>query len=63
MSNLIGEVIYENRSMKGLLRTNSGLSMTSPAGGVQVRKGYVKPSLDLWLRMAVDFNIPEKTAV
>ncbi|MBN1779104.1 MAG: hypothetical protein JW816_02695 [Candidatus Buchananbacteria bacterium] len=26
-------------------------------------KGYVKPSLDLWLKMSADFKIPEKTAV
>ncbi len=64
MSNLIGEVIYENRVNEGLTQDQFGTKYDISGPAVfKFEKGYVKPSLDLWLRMAVDFNIPEKTAV
>ncbi len=64
MANLIGDVIYENRVNEGLTQDQFGSKYDISGPAVfKFEKGYVKPSLDLWLRMAADFKIPEKTAV
>ena len=62
--NLIGEEIYEARVALGLTQDQFGAKyhVTGPAI-FKFEKGYVKPSLELWLRMAKDFEIPENRAV
>ena len=64
MENILGEEIYENRTTLGLTQDQFGAKyhVTGPAI-FKFEKGYVKPSLDLWLQMAKDFDIPEKRAV
>jgi len=64
MENILGEEIYENRVTQGLTQDQFGAKyhVTGPAI-FKFEKGYVKPSLDLWLRMAKDFDIGENRAV
>jgi len=64
MENILGEEIYENRTTLGLTQDQFGAKyhVTGPAI-FKFEKGYVKPSLSLWLHMAKDFEIPEKRAV
>jgi DNA-binding XRE family transcriptional regulator len=62
--NILGEEIYENRIALGLTQDQFGSKyhVTGPAI-FKFEKGYVKPSLELWLRMAKDFEVPVKRAV
>jgi len=62
--NILGEEIYESRVALGLTQDQFGAKyhVTGPAI-FKFEKGYVKPSLELWLRMAKDCEIPEKRAV
>ena len=64
MENILGEEIYENRTSLGLTQDQFGAKyhVTGPAI-FKFEKGYVKPSLNLWLLMSKDFDIPEKRAV
>ena len=64
MENILGEQIYENRTSQGLTQDQFGAKyhVTGPAI-FKFEKGYVKPSLDLWLKMAKNFEIPETRAV
>lgn len=64
MDNILGDEIYENRISQGLTQDQFGkvYSVSGPAI-FKFEKGYVKPSFQLWLRMAKDFKIPEKKAV
>lgn len=64
MPNIIGEAIYENRINQGLTQDQFGSKYDISGPAVfKFEKGYVKPSLDLWIKMSADFKIPEKTAV
>lgn len=64
MANIIGDVLYESRVNQGLTQDQFGAKYDVSGPAVfKFEKGYVKPSLDLWLKMAADFGIPEKTAV
>ena len=62
--NILGEEIYESRVALGLTQDQFGAKyhVTGPAI-FKFEKGYVKPSLELWLRMAKDCEIPEKRSV
>jgi transcriptional regulator with XRE-family HTH domain len=64
MENILGEEIYQSRTAQGLTQDQFGAKyhVTGPAI-FKFEKGYVKPSLVLWLKMAKDFEIPEKRAV
>ncbi len=64
MSKLLGEKIYKNRSTQGLTQDQFGAKYNVSGPAIfKFEKGYVKPSLNLWLRMAKDLGIPEKRAV
>lgn len=64
MSNLIGESLYQHRVNQGLTQDEFGSKYDVSGPAVfKFEKGYVKPSLELWLKMAADIGIPEKTAV
>ncbi|HPB31433.1 MAG TPA: helix-turn-helix transcriptional regulator [Candidatus Sumerlaeota bacterium] len=64
MYNALGELLYENRCIQGLTQDQFGAKyhVTGPAI-FKFEKGYVKPSLDLWLKMAKDFQVHETRAV
>lgn len=62
--NLIGEAIYENRIAAGMTQDQFAAKYDISGPAVfKFEKGYVKPSLELWLRMAKDFKIDDKTGV
>lgn len=64
MENIIGNRIGEARQKAGMTQDQFGArySVSGPAI-FKFEKGYLKPSLDLWLKMARDFDIPERKAV
>jgi transcriptional regulator with XRE-family HTH domain len=64
MQNILGARIAESREQLGLTQDQFGAryGVSGPAI-FKFEKGYVKPSLDLWLKMARDCNVPEKKAV
>ena len=64
MQNIIGSRIAESREQLGLTQDQFGAryGVSGPAI-FKFEKGYVKPSLDLWLKMARDCDIAEKKAV
>lgn len=64
MENLLGKEIYDNRIAQGLTQDQFGAKyrITGPAV-FKFEKGYVKPSLELWMRFSRDFEIPETRAV
>lgn len=64
MKNYLGDVIYQSRQKDNLTQDQYGskYSVSGPAI-FKFEKGYVKPSLELWLRMAADAEIPQRRAV
>lgn len=64
MKNYLGEIIYASRMNLDLTQDEFGArySVSGPAI-FKFEKGYVRPSLALWLRMAVDAEISERRAV
>ena len=64
MQNIIGARIAESRERLGLTQDQFGAryGVSGPAI-FKFEKGYVKPSLELWLKMARDCDIAEKKAV
>lgn len=64
MKNYLGEIIYENRLKDDLTQDQYGsrYGVSGPAI-FKFEKGYVKPSLELWLKMAADAEISERRAV
>jgi DNA-binding XRE family transcriptional regulator len=64
MKNYLGEIIYENRQTADLTQDQYGsrYSVSGPAI-FKFEKGYVKPSLELWLKMAADAAISQRRAV
>lgn len=64
MRKFIGEIVSKSRRSKKLTQDEFGklYSVSGPAI-FKFEKGYVRPSLDLWLRMASDSGVTEKTAV
>jgi DNA-binding XRE family transcriptional regulator len=64
MENILGVKIAEAREKMKLTQDQFGAryGVSGPAV-FKFEKGYVKPSLDLWLKMAHDSNLGEKKAV
>ena len=64
MKSHLGAQIAEWREKMGLTEDQLGAryGITGPAV-LKFEKGHVRPSLDLWLKMAGDRGVPEKTAV
>ncbi|HBF33487.1 TPA: hypothetical protein DDW35_02865 [Candidatus Sumerlaeota bacterium] len=64
MKSEIGALIAECREKSGLTQDQFGqkYSVSGPAI-FKFEKGYVKPSLDLWLQFAKDLSITEQQAV
>ena len=62
--NYLGEIIYRNRLALDLTQDEFGAkySVSGPAI-FKFEKGYVRPSLELWLSMSRDADIPERRAV
>ena len=64
MRNYLGERIYQHRGMSGMTQDQYGAKYGVSGPAIfKFEKGYVKPSLVLWLKMARDFNISERQAV
>ena len=64
MKNYLGAIIYQSRLNLDLTQDEFGAvyDVSGPAI-FKFEKGYVRPSLDLWLAMAEDAEIPERRAV
>lgn len=64
MPSVIGQRILRHRKRLKLTQDELGsrYSISGPAV-FKFEKGYVVPSLELWLRMAKDMNITERSAV
>lgn len=64
MRKFIGEIVSKSRRSKKMTQDEFGklYSVSGPAI-FKFEKGYVRPSLDLWLRMASDSGVTERTAV
>lgn len=62
--NYLGEIIYRSRIDNDLTQDEFGsrYSVSGPAV-FKFEKGYVRPSLELWLKMAQDAGIPERRSV
>ena len=64
MSSAIGQRILRHRKKLKLTQDELGARYNISGPAVfKFEKGYVVPSLDLWLKMAKDMNIAERTAV
>jgi DNA-binding XRE family transcriptional regulator len=64
MKNYLGEIIYAARQKDNYTQDQYGsrYSVSGPAI-FKFEKGYVKPSLELWLKMAEDASISQRRAV
>lgn len=64
MENILGARIAQSRENMKLTQDQFGAryGVSGPAI-FKFEKGYVKPSLELWMKMARDCGIPEKKAV
>lgn len=62
--NYLGEIIYRSRMDNDLTQDEFGsrYNVSGPAV-FKFEKGYVRPSLELWLKMASDAGIPERRSV
>lgn len=62
--NYLGEIIYRSRVDNDLTQDEFGsrYNVSGPAV-FKFEKGYVRPSLELWLKMAHDAGIPERRSV
>lgn len=64
MKNYLGEVIYASRLGESLTQDQYGAKYDVSGPAIfKFEKGYVKPSLDLWLKMAADAELSERRAV
>ncbi len=64
MFNTTGELIYASRIKQGLSQKGFGSKYDVTRLAVyKFEKGHMRPSLERWLRMSRDMNIPEMTAV
>jgi len=61
---VLGDIVYEKRIELGLTQDEYGqrYDVSGPAV-FKFEKGYVRPSLGLWLKMAEDADLPERRAV
>lgn len=64
MKNYLGEIIYKARLALNVTQDEYGkkYSVSGPAV-FKFEKGYVRPSLKLWVRMALDAGLTEHRAV
>jgi DNA-binding XRE family transcriptional regulator len=64
MKNYLGDIVYNSRQRGNLTQDQYGskYSVSGPAI-FKFEKGYVKPSLELWLKMGLDAGISERRAV
>lgn len=64
MQNFLGDIIFESRKKNDLTQDQYGskYSVSGPAI-FKFEKGYVKPSLELWLKMAADADVSQRRAV
>lgn len=60
----IGQILYDYRLQQGLTQDQLGAKygITGPAV-FKFEKGFVRPSLELWLRIALDAGVAEQTGV
>lgn len=64
MKNYLGEVIYQSRQKDSLTQDQYGAKYNVSGPAIfKFEKGYVKPSLELWLKMAEDAGISQRRAV
>jgi len=64
VKNYLGEQIQAHRDVSGMTQDQFGAKYGVSGPAIfKFEKGYVKPSLELWLRMAKDFEISERKAV
>lgn len=64
MENYLGDIIFESRQKDNLTQDQYGAKYNVSGPAVfKFEKGYVKPSLELWLKMAADANISQRRAV
>jgi DNA-binding XRE family transcriptional regulator len=64
MKNYLGDVIYGSRQKGNLTQDQYGAKYNVSGPAIfKFEKGYVKPSLDLWLKMAEDASISQRRAV
>ncbi len=64
MSNFIGEEIFKNRKRQKLTQDEFGAKFGVSGPAIfKFEKGFVRPSLDLWLRIATELKIPERKAL
>ena len=64
MQNFLGDIIFNARQKQNLTQDQYGsLYDVSGPAVFKFEKGYVRPSLPLWLRMANDAGITERRAV
>lgn len=64
MVNILGEEIYRRRLKERMTQDQFGAKFGVSGPAIfKFEKGYVKPSFDLWMRMAKIFNIQEHRAV
>ncbi len=64
MKNYLGDVVYQSRLKDKLTQDQYGAKYNVSGPAIfKFEKGYVKPSLDLWLKMASDTGISERRSV
>lgn len=64
MENYLGDIIFESRQRDNLTQDQYGAKYNVSGPAVfKFEKGYVKPSLELWLKMAADAKISQRRAV
>lgn len=64
MDNLLGEIIFRSRRATDLTQDEYGAKYNVSGPAIfKFEKGFVRPSLDLWLQMAKDADVTERRAV
>ncbi|MBI1784372.1 helix-turn-helix transcriptional regulator, partial [Candidatus Sumerlaeota bacterium] len=64
MKNYLGDIIYQSRLDQDLTQDQYGAKYNVSGPAIfKFEKGYVRPSLALWLRMAMDAGISERRSV
>lgn len=62
--NYLGEIIFANRKMDNLTQDEYGAKYGVSGPAVfKFEKGYVRPSLELWMKMASDAQLSERRSV
>ena len=64
MSNVVGEAIFRHRKKIGMTQDQFGSKFHVSGPAIfKFEKGYVRPSLEVWLKIAGDIKIPRTHAV